>query len=467
MIWNLRDKGDRVALIEGGRSITYEELARTTEAIQARLPRRSLVFCLCGNTAGSVAGYLALTDGGSVPLLLDARISGELLGYLAEAYKPAYFWMPATMREKYLDYEPVLEIEGYCLARTGLEPCPMNDALCVLISTSGSTGSPKLVRQSYANIRANTESIIEYLGITPQERAITSLPMNYVYGLSVLNTHIYAGATLVLTNLNPYAKRFWQLVNEEKVTSFAGVPFTYEMIDKLSILKLELPTLKTMTQAGGKLSPELHRKYAEWAAEHGKQFIVMYGASEATARMGYLPFERSIEKQGSMGIPIPGGRFELIDADGNVIDAPDQVGELVYYGANVTLGYALTGADLIKPDENAGRLLTGDMAKRDAEGFYFIVGRKKRFLKILGKRVNLDEMERLLKRRFDTVDIACAGKDDELWIYVVDESLKSAVVEYIFAETDINRKLQKVAVLPEIPKNASQKILYSQLPALG
>ena len=252
----------------------------------------------------------------------------------------------------------------------------------------------------------------------------------------------------------------------EEVTSFAGVPFTYEMIDKLRILKLEMPTLRTLTQAGGKLSPELHRKYAAWARETGRRFIVMYGASEATARMGYLPSERSIEKEGSMGIPIPGGRFELIDADGSVIDGADQVGELVYYGDNVTLGYALRGEDLSKPDENGGRLVTGDMARRDADGFYYIVGRKKRFLKILGKRINLDDVERLLKRRFDTADIACGGKDDELWIYVVDEALKGETVEYVFSEMDINRKLQKAACIPEIPRNASQKVLYSQLPPL-
>jgi acyl-coenzyme A synthetase/AMP-(fatty) acid ligase len=290
--------------------------------------------------------------------------------------------------------------------------------------------------------------------------------MNYVYGLSVLNTHICAGATLVLTGLNPYAKKFWELVDQEGVTSFAGVPFTYETIDKLRILKREMPSVKTLTQAGGKLSPELHRKLAEWAIEHGKRFVVMYGASEATARMGYLPPERSLEKQGSMGIPIPGGRFELIDADGEVISSAEQVGELVYYGPNVTLGYALTGADLNNPDENRGRLVTGDMAKRDADGYYTIVGRKKRFLKILGKRVNLDDVERLLKQRFDTGDIACGGRDDELWIYVTDPAIEEEAVEYVFTEMDINRKLQKSAVIPAIPRSASQKVLYSQLPPL-
>jgi len=466
-MWNLGDKGQSVALVEGDRKLTYAELDDLCRRIVAPMGGRSLVFCLCTNAVASVAGYLAFTEYGHVPLLLDAKISRDLLGQLTVAYRPAWIWAPADIKEKLPDCEVVQELEGYALSSMAVEaPYAMNDALCLLISTSGSTGSPKLVRQSYENLRSNTEAIIEYLGITPSERAITSLPMNYVYGLSVLNTHIYAGATLVLTRLNPYANKFWNLVDSEGVTSFAGVPFTYETIDKLRVLKRELPTLKTMTQAGGKLSPELHKKLAAWAMENGKRFVVMYGASEATARMGYLPPERSFEKLGSMGIPIPGGRFELIGANGEVIDAPDQVGEMVYYGPNVTLGYALTGADLSKPDENKGRLVTGDMARRDEDGFYTIVGRKKRFLKILGKRVNLDDVERLLKQHFDTGDIACGGKDDELWIYVTDAALEDEAVEYVFNEMDINRKLQKAGTIPAIPRNASQKVLYSQLPPL-
>lgn len=467
-MWNLRDKGDAIALIDNERRLTYARLDELCGEIAAPLGERSLVFCLCTNTTGSVAGYLAFTEHGHVPLLLDAKISRDLLGQLVEAYRPTWIWAPVDMQEKLPEGKKILEVEGYALVSLAVDaPFAMSEALCLLISTSGSTGSPKLVRQSYENLRSNTLSIIEYLNITASERAITSLPMNYVYGLSVINTHIYAGAVLVLTELNPYAKKFWELVNREGVTSFAGVPFTYETIDKLRILvKRDMPTLRTMTQAGGKLSPELHRKLAEWAQENGKHFVVMYGASEATARMGYLPPERSLEKQGSMGIPIPGGRFELIDVDGNVIDAPDQVGELVYYGPNVTLGYALNGADLNKPDENRGRLVTGDMARRDADGYYYIVGRKKRFLKILGKRINLDDVERLLKKRFDTGDIACGGRDDELWIYVVDPALEEAVVEYVFEEMDINRKLQKAGVIPAIPRSDSQKVLYSQLPPL-
>lgn len=466
-MWNLGDKGQAVALIEGDRKVTYAQLEGLCRRIVAPLGGRSLVFCLCTNTVASVAGYLAFTEYGHVPLLLDARISRDLLIRLVEAYRPAWIWAPAEAEDRLPDCDIALELEGYALSSVAVDaPYAMNDALCLLMSTSGSTGSPKLVRQSHENLRSNTEAIIEYLGITPSERAITSLPMNYVYGLSVVNTHIHAGAALVLTGLNPYAKKFWDLVDSAGVTSFAGVPFTYETIDKLRILRRDMPSLKTMTQAGGKLSPELHKKLAAWAMERGKRFVVMYGASEATARMGYLPPERALEKQGSMGIPIPGGRFELIGANGEVIDAPEQVGELVYYGPNVTLGYALTGADLSKPDENRGRLVTGDMARRDADGYYYIVGRKKRFLKILGKRINLDDVERLLKQRFDTGDIACGGRDDELWIYVTDPAIEAQAVEYVFNEMDINRKLQKAVAISAIPRNASQKVLYSQLPPL-
>ena len=464
MIWDLKQFGDSTALIEGDKTYTYSVLSASSEEIAAQLAPRSLAFILCTNTAGSVSGYLGLVNAGHVPLLLDSQISRELLNNLRETYRPAYLWVPESMEMEFPAEKCVYRSLGYSLLDTGVtDPYALHPELCVLISTSGSTGSPKLVRQARKNILSNTKSIIEYLGIDSTERAITSLPMNYVYGLSVLNTHIYAGASLVLTEKNPYSKQFWNLVREHEVTSFAGVPFTYEMMDKLRITKLDLPSLRYMTQAGGKLSPELQKKFALYAQERGMRFVVMYGASEATARMGYLPPDRAIEKQGSMGIPIPGGRFELVDVDEKPIAESGQVGELVYYGENVTLGYSVQGSDLAKEDENKGRLGTGDMAYRDDDGFYYIVGRKKRFLKMLGKRVNLDETESILKKQFQTLDIACSGKDDELRIFVVDESLMDPVADYVFKELDINRRLLRLQTISEIPKNNSGKILYSAL----
>ena len=464
MIWNLAAYDKNTALIDGEEVYTYAKLREAGEALAAQFPSRSLVFLLCSNTPGAIAGYTGMVNAGHVPLLLDAAISRSLLEDLRSAYRPSYYLLPEKMEADFPDARCVYRYLGYSLLDLNeTDPYPMHEDLCVLISTSGSTGSPKLVRQTKRNIVSNTESIIQYLGITESERAITSLPMNYVYGLSVINTHLYAGAALVLTDQNPYSKLFWNLVRDREVTSFAGVPFTYEMMDKLRIMKLELPSLKTMTQAGGKLLPALHLKYAQLAEERGFRFVVMYGASEATARMGYLPAERTVEKQGSMGIPIPGGRFELINENDQPIDEPNKTGELVYYGPNVTYGYATSGPDLARGDDNGGRLVTGDMAYFDEDGFYFIVGRKKRFLKMLGKRVNLDETERLLKNELSTVDIACAGKDDELRIFITDETLKDPAEEYVFRELGINRKLLRTYVIDVIPKNASGKVQYSVL----
>ena len=188
---------------------------------------------------------------------------------------------------------------------------------------------------------------------------------------------------------------------------------------------MDLPYLRTMTQAGGKLSPELHREFAKYAQENGKHFVVMYGQTEATARMGYLPWKKAIEKYGSMGIAIPGGKLWLKDIQGNKIIQPDIIGELVYEGKNVTLGYAICKEDLKKEDERYGVLETGDMAKMDEEGYFYIVGRKKRFLKIFGNRVNLDETERMIKVTFEGLDCACAGIDDKLYIFITEDSKRS------------------------------------------
>ena len=224
-----------------------------------------------------------------------------------------------------------------------------------------------------------------------------------------------------------------------------------------------MPDLRTMTQAGGKLLPELHKEFAEWAAQTGREFVVMYGACEATARMGWLPPKDAVERQGSMGIPIPGGRFELIDTDNSIIKEPDVVGELVYYGANVTLGYAETGGDLIKGDERNGRYVTGDMAKRDKDGFYYIVGRKKRFLKIYGNRVNLDDCERILKTAFNDADIACGGVDDKLYIFGQNESLLIEMKDLLAEKTGLNPAAFHTVLLKAIPHNESGKTLYKDL----
>ena len=235
------------------------------------------------------------------------------------------------------------------------------------------------------------------------------------------------------------------------------------MLKKLRFTKMALPSLHMITQAGGKLDPVLHKEFAEYAIANNIDLVIMYGAAEATARMGYLPPDRSLEKYGSMGIAIPGGRFDLIDEAGNIISEPDAVGELVYYGSNVTLGYAECGEDLAKGDERGGVYETGDMARRDVDGFYTIVGRKKRFLKIFGNRVGLDDAERMINNAFPDFECACGGADDKMIVYITNDEVRDDVTKFLIEKTGFNHTAFKTVFISKIPRNEAGKILYSEL----
>ncbi len=463
-MWDFEKYADKCALIsDDGQSVSYKELQEISDSIADCVGERCLVFALCNNEIGSVAGYTGFINNGIVPALLNAHLDDDLFEGLCDLYLPSYIWLPESQAGKYGSFSVVFRSYGYVLLKTDYEKkYPLHPDLALLLTTSGSTGSPKFVRQSYANIRSNTDSIIKYLELDSSERPITTLPMNYTYGLSIINTHLAVGAALLLTDKTLMQKEFWSFCKDRKATSFGGVPYTYEMLDKLRFWRMDLPSLRTMTQAGGKLTPELHEKFAVFAAENNKKFIVMYGQCEATARMGYLPFEYAVEKKGSMGIAIPGGKFSLIDIDGNEINKSDTPGELVYEGDNVTLGYAECGDDLAKGDERHGRLVTGDMAQFDDDGFYYIVGRKKRFLKIYGNRVNLDEIDRLIKSEFN-IEVASSGIDDHMYIFVTEQDKADSVRDYVIGKTKLNPVAFKVIVINEIPKNDSGKTLYKEL----
>ena len=487
-MWDFEKFTSDTALIaEDGKTVTYSEMIGAGEEIFGAIGRRCLVFSLCRNEIGSIIGYTAFLQNRVVPLLLSASIDKELLLNLLELYKPAYVWLPKDMEEDVPgllkdanyssgeshstggnhsdDARSVISVYDYSLVRTNYDSeFDLYDELCLLLTTSGSTGSPKLVRQSYTNVFANAESIAEYLELTRDERPITTLPMNYTYGLSIINSHFLVGAAILVTEKTLMQKDFWSFFKESGATSFGGVPYTYEMLDKLRFFRMDLPSLRYMTQAGGKLTVELHKKCADYAEATGRKFIVMYGQCEATARMGYLPGDKALLKIGSMGIAIPGGKFTLVDENENTIIEPDTPGELIYEGKNVTLGYAEKGEDLSLGDERGGILHTGDMAKFDADGYYYIVGRKKRFLKIYGNRVNLDEVERLIKGHFEGLEVACSGTDDHLYIYVTeDRGNLDEIINFVALKTGLNKAAFKTVVIDEIPKNDSGKVQYNKL----
>ncbi|BBF42115.1 long-chain-fatty-acid--CoA ligase [Lachnospiraceae bacterium KM106-2] len=458
---------EKLAFIDDKKNqFTYGQLSDAMEKIAAPIKKRTLVFSFSDNSIGSICGYLSFLNHKIVPLLVKHDLEEGLRTHLISVYEPSYLYVPADMKADFAECSVTYEGDGFCLLRTKYsDEVEMSDDLALLLTTSGSTGSPKLVRQSYKNIQANAESIAKYLELDATERPITTLPMNYTYGLSIINSHILVGATLLLTNATIIQKEFWSFFKELEATSFGGVPYTYEMLKRLRMFSMDLKSLRYMTQAGGKLAPELHKQFAQYAKDNQKKFIVMYGQTEATARMAYLPAEKSLEKYGSMGIAIPGGTLWLKDVNGEKITKPETVGELIYEGDNVTLGYALTKEDLKKEDERLGVLETGDMAKQDAEGFFYIVGRKKRFLKIFGNRVNLDEMEQMIKGNYLEYDCACTGRDDKLFAFITtkDRDKLSEIKSYLTQKTGLNPVAFAIRSIDKVPKNEAGKTLYKNL----
>ncbi|PGT84127.1 MULTISPECIES: AMP-binding protein [Bacillaceae] len=458
----MEEFGNRTA-VYAERKYSYLEMLEIADAICGEIGERTLVFSLCSNNKESLFGYVGFIRGGIVPVLLDASIHIDQLSKLINLYKPTYIWASSENQDLSKLMDRVFVFGNYTLFRCrSFYQHDLHEHLALLLTTSGSTGSPKFVRLSYENIFNNAESISSYLEINADDRPITTLPMNYSYGLSIINSHFICGATIILTDASIMKKEFWDLCREQRVTTFGGVPFVYEMLDRLKFEELHLPSLKKLTQAGGKLSSSLSSKFAKVCNQKGIQFFTMYGQTEATARMSYLPWEKNLEKVGSIGIAIPGGELYLQDDNDNKITTPNVLGELIYKGANVSLGYADSLFDLSKKDENSGILYTGDKAYFDQDGYFFITGRIKRMIKLYGNRISLDEVEGFLNENGH--DCICDGTDDQMNIYTLKDD--SVQIKKIIKEK-LNLKGFKIMKIKEIPRNHFGKILYSELRKYG
>ena len=290
------------------------------------------------------------------------------------------------------------------------------------------------------------------------------MPIYYTYALSILNTHLYNGAQIVLNKSSVITQDFWTSVQKHNVTNFGGVPYVYEMIDRLNLLPKQSGLLKHLTVAGGKLSEKLTLKMCNYCKAHGIKFYTMYGQTEATARMLVLPWDNAFDKIGSAGILIQGGYIDLIDEQKNIVKSPACVGEIVYHSKSVTMGYASSYEDLIKDDEFNGILETGDLASRDSEGFFYIKGRKSNFVKIHGKRISLLDIEKGL---VDIgIDAACVQRDDFVYLFFVTAPKALEIIDSLMYDLGIPKRYYKTTALQEIPRQSSGKISYANLAQL-
>ncbi len=454
---------------DDGTHFTYGSVRDLSMLPTIQDTRGQLVFCLCANVPGALMGYLGLVSAGAVPVMLSASISPSQLVGLLECYRPAYIWLPEMrVREITGSVHLFSELSHCLLAFERPNSYPIHNSLALLLSTSGSTGSPKMVRVSSENIASNAQAISDYLELKDSEKPVTTLPPSYTYGLSILHSHLLHGCEIALTNRTMFDRKFWDFLRDSKVTSMGGVPYHYEIMRKLKFANMDLPELRTLTQAGGSLDPRLVIEYASHCAKRNMRFFVMYGQAEATARMSFLNPEKALSKPNSIGQAIPGGRLWLEDELGNVLDDETQFGQLVYQGKNVCMGYAETLLDLSKGNEFGDTLKTGDLARRDADGDFYIVGRLKRFLKFFGHRINLQDIEDDLQKLGYLT--ACSGKDDQLDVYLCNATNEQAKL----IKTEIIGKLKlppnsiHIHTVSDLPRNEAGKIQYAllqQMPA--
>ena len=446
---------------DSGYSLTYGDICRIIEKFDALNVPRSLVFCLCQNCAASLVGYIALENNKQVPLLLGAGMDEGLRKNLELIYEPSYYWAPEE-KEQELGGEKIYEAYGYVLLKTRYEAYPLNEELSLLLTTSGSTGSPKLVRHKYGNLEANAENVAKVFSWRPNEEVgICDLPMNYTMGLNVINSHLVIGASVLMIKANLMDPDFWEFIKVNGGTDFCGVPFSYEIMRRIGFNKMDLPKLHTLAEGGGKLTDKMFKWIANYAKESGKRFCATFGTSETSARIAFLDPELALKKIGSIGKAIPNGELFLLDEA--VLEEGSVTGELAYRGPNVTMGYALRKEDLLKGDEFCGEYHTGDIAKRDPDGFYTIIGRKGRFLKIFGLRVSLDETERILKTQYPNVDFCCTGDDKRMNIFMTDEGIEDEIIPFISGKTNLHNSAFKVFALDEIPRNDYGKVRFAEL----
>jgi len=489
-------ESNRIALVLLNGDRSYGELRVGAAAVANYLRKTGAnkgdrVLLVSDNSFCWVATYLGILHAGLVCVPVPASISTEDMDYILETTELRIAFLQGTFANKRRKQFAGIQVVADQLVPDFHQPLTTfadllsqgadfeegtgkagGDDLAAIMFTSGSTGTPRGVMVSHDNIVANTESIIEFLRLTESDKIMTVLPFHYCLGTSLLHTHLRVGGTLVIDSRFMYPEKVLQRMQDSECTGFAGVPSHYQLLLRTSSLKKKrFPKLRYVQQAGGHLAPPFIQELREALPE--TQVFVMYGQTEATARLAYLPPEFLDTKPGSIGKAIPGVTLRVVDEFDREV-AAGEVGEIVAEGGNVTLGYWNAPEDTARIFRN-GKLYTGDLATVDSDGFLFIVDRAKDFLKCGGKRVSCKQLEEGLLQFDELVEVAVVGIADE----VLGEAVKAFIVPRdrremnngltervrLFCKERLPHDLvpKEIVVLAALPKNSAGKVLKQDL----
>ena len=437
--FNLKARSKKIILIDENENlITEQEMYKKASKISKCLNKSSVIVLIADNCFEFIAGYVAaLNHEKMVTILLDKSFSNNYMENIIKKFKPNYIFLPKNINFDNINNNLLYNFEKYKILKLNSDfSRKINNKNFLLLSTSGTTESPKFVRLSKKNIQNNTLKIISYLKIKKSHCTITTMPAGYSYGLSIINSHLKAKAKIVLNSNSVIEKNFWKKIERFKFSSFGGVPDLYEFLKKIDFKKYVSRKLKYLTQAGGKLDESTLRYFGDICKTHGIKFYVMYGQTEASPRISYLDWKFFFSKINSIGKPLKGYKFKLIKKN-KEIKKPNMVGEIVLVGDNVCLGYAKNFNDLKKGDENKNILNTGDLGFKDKSNFIYLVGRSKKIVKIFGKRYDLSEIENFLKK--NKIKAKCRPEDKKLSIDVMNINLKEKVMDLIYKKYQLNK----------------------------
>ncbi|HEX8015773.1 MAG TPA: AMP-binding protein [Flavobacterium sp.] len=414
---------------------------------------RGLAFLYLDNQIQSVELLLNFIRSDFTIALLSPSLNVIHKEYLEQHYSPYYIYDATRIKIDAYSAKALGAVHT-CFVQDKAVKTVVNPSIKLLLSTSGSTGSPKFVKLSEQNIVSNALSILDYLPVKNFDVCPLNLPLFYSYGFSVFTTNSISGGTIVCSDTTIMQKEFWEEWERYQYTSLAGVPYVYEMLQRIGFLKKEYPSLRYLSQAGGRLNPSALIEFGNYALKNNLSFYTMYGQTEATARMSYLEPEYLIEKAGSIGKPIKDGKMEIDPVSG----------ELLYSGPNVSGGYATVKEDLLEysPLEV---LHTGDIAKKDKDGFFYITGRSQRFIKLFGTRISLDEIEQILQNSFAGTKFLCLGEDDKSLIvaYLYDDLNELEIKKILSEQVKLHPASIKVKKINELPLSQNGKIDYKEV----
>ncbi len=444
---SLQAHGAAPALVTPSATVAYAELARRADSFAARLGSgRKLIAIEADLSSHAIAAYLGALRGGHAVVLVPADDTEAELS-IEQRFQPDLCYRRIDGRWRLLDaVAPDAE--------------PLHPALALVLLTSGSTGQGKGVRLSGSALAANASAIAQFLELSAADRGVLHLPLHYSYGLSVLNAHLAIGASLAVTPMSILDQGFLAAMRDLRCTSFPGVPHSYDLLEKIGFRGESFPDLRLMTVAGGRMPEDMVRRYHDHLAAAGKRLFVMYGQTEATARIAYVPPALLGESPDRIGIAVPGGELGLVDEQGRPVEATETAGELVYRGPNVMMGYAENRADLARGPE-VDLLHTGDLAVRDAQGLFRIVGRRRRMSKIAGIRIGHDALEAALAKA--EIAAAVVGDDRRLIAFHRPDRASPEVRRHLAAAAGLPWRYVEARAIDELPRLPTGKIDYPTL----